>query len=595
MQTFSKGLMNVRIAALTAFFALVFVCVPVATAHADVNNFVVTNFEADYALTADDPQGEMSVIERIHVHFNDNNHGILRAIPSYYKGHRLQLQVNRIVSGSGAQIGYSTSSSNGNTVLKIGDPHKTVTGDQEYIISYTVRNVIGFYKDHDELYWDINGDQWQQQFQGVSMTLHLPKGLKLSSNEPVCYTGARGNAGSDCRVSADTIRNNLQITSIRAFDANETLTAVIGFQKGYFKASTWQDTLGEYSTMLVQFFVPLAVIGGAAGLYWFKRGRDAKGRGVIIAQFDAPDGLKPIEVGTIIDFKTDNGDITATIIDLAIRGYIKITEQKKERKLLGDSLLYTFKLMKTETKDLASYEEDILKALFANFQLHEEVSMSFLKYTLSQKAVAIRKLISTSLTGRGYFSNNPFNIYNYYVIGAYVGIGALCFVLALFHSVVPVWAGAVSGMIIALIFLHFVPARTLKGAHAKEHILGLKLYLQTAEADRIKMLQSPGAPYIVSTLPERTVELFEKLLPYAMVLGVEKDWAKQFESIYKTAPDWYSGNWTTFNAVYLASSISDNLSASVNTAFGAPSSSSGSGFSGGSAGGGGGGGGGGGW
>ncbi|HEV7454237.1 MAG TPA: DUF2207 domain-containing protein [Candidatus Saccharimonadales bacterium] len=595
MQTFLKRLRGVRIAALTAFFALVFVCIPVATAHADVNNFVVTNFEADYALTADDPQGEMSVIERIYVHFNDNNHGILRAIPSYYKGHRLQLQVNRIVSGSGAQIGYSTSNSNGNTVLKIGDPKKTVTGDQEYTISYTVRNVIGFYKDHDELYWDINGDQWQQQFQGVSMTLHLPKGLKLSSNEPVCYTGARGNTGSDCRVSTDTIRNNLQVTSIRAFDAGETLTAVIGFQKGYFKAATWQDTLGEYSTMLVQFFVPLAIIGGTAGLYWFKRGRDAKGRGVIVAQFDAPDGLKPIEVGTIIDFKTDNGDITATIIDLAIRGYIKITEQKKERKLLSDTLSYTFRLMKTETKDLASYEEDLLKALFANFQMHEEVSMSFLKYKLSQKVVAIRKLISTSLTGRGYFSNNPFNIYNYYVIGAYVGIGAICFVLAIFHSVVPVWAGAVSGMVIALIFLHFVPARTLKGAHAKEHILGLKLYLKTAEADRIRMLQSPGAPYIVSTLPERTVELFEKLLPYAMVLGVEKDWAKQFEEIYKTAPDWYSGNWTTFNAVYLASSISDNLSASVNTAFGAPSNSGGSGFSGGSAGGGGGGGGGGGW
>jgi uncharacterized membrane protein YgcG len=595
MQTFLEGLKGVRIAVLTALFALALVCIPVATAHADVNDFVITNFDADYALTADDPQGEMRVIERIQVNFTDNNHGILRAIPSSYKGHRLQLQVNRVTSDSHAPVGYSTSSSNGNTVLKIGDAKKTITGDQEYTIDYTVRNVIGFYNDHDELYWDVNGDQWLQQFQGVGMTLHLPKDLKLAPGDPVCYIGGRGSMANDCSISTDKSHNNLEVSSDRALEFNETLTAVVGFQKGYFHPATWQDTLGEYSTMLLQFFVPLLAIGGTAGLYWFKRGRDAKGRGVIVPQYDAPDNLKPIEVGTILDFKTQNSDITATIIDLAIRGYIKIIEIRKERKILKDTLSYTFKLMKIDTKDLATYEVDLLKSLFANFQMHEEVSMSFLQSKLAQKALAIRKLISTSLTSRGYFSNNPFNVFNYYIIGAYVGIGALCFVLSLFHNILPIWAGTVGGVAISLIFLHFVPARTLKGAYAKEHILGLKLYLQTAEADRIKMLQSPGAPYIVSKMPERTVELFEKLLPYAMVLGVEKDWAKQFEDVYKAAPDWYTGNWTSFNAVYLASSITDNLSTTVNTAFSAPSNSSGSGFSGGSAGGGGGGGGGGGW
>jgi uncharacterized membrane protein len=98
-----------------------------------------------------------------------------------------------------------------------------------------------------------------------------------------------------------------------------------------------------------------------------------------------------------------------------------------------------------------------------------------------------------------------------------------------------------------------------------------------------------------SAAPKRTVELFEKLLPYAMVLGVEEAWAKQFENIYKTPPDWYQGNWSAFSAVYLTTSLNSGVQSAVNTAFSSPSSSSGSGFSGGGSGGGGGGGGGGGW
>jgi uncharacterized membrane protein YgcG len=147
--------------------------------------------------------------------------------------------------------------------------------------------------------------------------------------------------------------------------------------------------------------------------------------------------------------------------------------------------------------------------------------------------------------------------------------------------------------LIMLAFAKLMPSRTRKGAAAKDAAEGLKLYLETAEKDRIAMLQSPNAPYAdKSPEPVKTVELFEKLLPYAMVLGVEKQWAEQFSSIYTTPPDWYNGNWSTFNAGYLASSLNDSMSA-MNSSFAAPSSGS-SGFSGG-AGGGGGGGGGGGW
>jgi uncharacterized membrane protein YgcG len=147
-----------------------------------------------------------------------------------------------------------------------------------------------------------------------------------------------------------------------------------------------------------------------------------------------------------------------------------------------------------------------------------------------------------------------------------------------------------------------MPARTEVGVRAHDDLLGLKDYIKLAEADRIKFLQSPEgaeklpvAEQFDPKTPEAKVKLFEKLLPYAMLFGLEKDWAKQFEGIYNTAPGWYQGgNWTAFNTGYLIGSLDDFNTAS-SMSFASPSSSSGSGFSGGGAGGGGGGGGGGGW
>ena len=163
------------------------------TVHADLNDFTVTSFKADYTLTKADPQGQLNVSEAINVDFTDQNHGILRAIPDSYKGHSLELKVDSITSTSGAPTEYSTYQSGGNTVLKIGDPTRTVTGAQEYTINYTLNNVISFYQDHDELYWDINGNQWTQAFENVTATLHLPRGLQLNSQAPVCYAGATGS------------------------------------------------------------------------------------------------------------------------------------------------------------------------------------------------------------------------------------------------------------------------------------------------------------------------------------------------------------------------------------------------------------------
>jgi len=199
----------------------------------------------------------------------------------------------------------------------------------------------------------------------------------------------------------------------------------------------------------------------------------------------------------------------------------------------------------------------------------------------------VKKDIYKQVTSKGYFVNNPQSIKM-----KYIGVGVIA---AFFLPFITIWsqiyfasiAISISGLII-LFFASFMPARSKKGVAAKEHILGLKLYLTVGEKDRINFHNAP----------EKKPELFEKLLPLAMVLGVEKKWAKQFDGLFNTQPNWYSSTgYSTFSSIQLANGLYKFKTDSSASLSSSPSSSSsgGSGFSGGSSGGGGGGGGGGSW
>jgi uncharacterized membrane protein len=314
-----------------------------------------------------------------------------------------------------------------------------------------------------------------------------------------------------------------------------------------------------------------------------------------VPEYGPPDGLKAIEAGTIADFRTDNRDITATVIDLAIRGYLKIIETTTERKFLKDTKSYSLRHEKTDFSGLKDFEKTLLEGIFSQRAKGEEIDLNSLKYKLSSTAATLQKDVKQSLKDRGYLRMTPLST-SLRFAGKLLAAYLAAIVLAVLFQGGAVVLGIGLGTAAAVVFLILMPARTEKGVAAKESILGLKMYLEVAEAERIKKLQSPDAPYAAqSHEPKKTVDLFEKLLPYAMVLGVEEKWARQFEHIYRTPPDWYQGNWNTFSALYLVGSLNSGVQTSVNTAFSSPSSSGGSGFSGGGAGGGGGGGGGGGW
>ncbi len=553
--------------------------------HADVNNFTITNFHADYTLTNNDPQGELTIKESLTVMFTDNNHGILRSLPKTYKGKSLHLKVLGVRSPSGAPASYTSYGENDNEVLKIGDPNRTVTGPQSYEVEYRLQNVISFYDNHDELYWDINGDQWNQPFSSVDVTLATPND-KLNNNV-ACYTGAFGAVIQNCAISMED--GKVAARTNGGLSARQALTIVTGFKKGYFNPPTLLDNLKDNLHILLGVFLPPLLFGGWAFKRWLKFGKDRAGRGVVVPEYSPPNKLSPLEAGMIYDYRIDTKDVSATIIDLAVRGYIVIVEEK-QKKILKDKTNYSLKLLKSDISQLNEYEKAIINGIFSSLSSGAVVEFTSLKNSFYKVITKLQKDVPANLTTAGYFDGDPTKAGSrMYVVAAVLFFGA--WFIRSWLTVGLLLSSALVGLFAAL-----MTKRSAKGVAAKESIEGLKLFLNVAEKDRIAMLQSADAKYVPKpSEPKKTVELFEKLLPFAIVLGVEKTWAKQFEDIYTTPPEWYRGNWSSFNSVYLASSLNNSFTA-MNTNFSAPSSSGSSGFGGGGfSGGGGGGGGGGGW
>lgn len=299
---------------------------------------------------------------------------------------------------------------------------------------------------------------------------------------------------------------------------------------------------------------------------WKKLGRDPGSKKTIIAQYEPPDKIRPGEMGVLIDERANLRDITATIIDLACRGYLKIYEDE-EKGFLTKQKKYRFeKLMDYSTENnLKDYEKLLLAGLFENGDM---VSLDDLKNKFYLHIKNINKSLYEETTALGYFEANPEKVRAKYVI---IGVVLMAFGWILLF-VPMVWG------LLVLIFGLYMPKKTLKGAEARWWATGFSLYLYTAERFRLGQI---------------TPETFEKYLSYAMVFQVEQQWAERFKDIYKQAPDWYvsSGGLRAFVIADFASNLTTGFSSAVSAGLASTPSSS-SGFGGGGFGGGGGGGGG---
>ena len=584
-----------QIIAVTVFLsaAILLISAPV---FADLQDFTIKNFNADYYLNQTNPHGHMRVVEKIDVEFTDNNHGILRAVPDSYDGHQLHVRNIKTTKADGTSWPFTTYSSANNLVIKIGDLDKTVIGPNTFIVEYEIDGPITFYDGYDELFWDVNGDQWAQPAEQVTAKLHLDSKLTSALKEQKkCFSGSFGSIAESCSISTE-VNNSGTIITFSASDLGpyETLSFVTAFNKGTFVPYDWQDELKEHTGDIILISLMTFLLALAFRQWWLK-GKDYKGSGTIIPEYAPPKGIDVLGAGILQDFNLDNRDITAAIIGLAVKGYITIIEEDKKQYMLFKSTRYSLKLNHTDTTKLNEYESRLIKAIFDPFEKDKTIKLGTYDSKLQKETVKIGEDLTEKLTKDGYFEENPkkaAKVSMFLILVACIGLIILSFVLG------AVLAGifGILAVILIIIFLALMPRRSRYGVATHEQLKGLKLYIQTAEKDRINLMQSPNAKYAKNARePKRTVELFEKLLPFAIVFGVEKQWAKQFESLYTNPPEWYSGNYSTFNSVILTNHIMSSTSA-MNASFAPPSSSGGSGFSGGGgAGGGGGGGGGGGW
>ena len=528
-------------------------------------------------------------------------HGIYRDINPYSSEGRLMSIVNvSVIDDHGSAYPWQLTSNGSDVRIKIGDPNVTFYGTRIYHVAYTATNAVAHLKDVDEIYWNVTGNDWVIPVIKVETSVHLPSGVTASQS--ACYYGSQGSK-TRCDnpvspLSAPQSEITTSFTSPGVLDPGSGLTIAVGFSKGVIPAYTASDNASNFLRrqmgLFFAFLLPLLVF---IFMYmrWNKIGRDPKGRGVIIPQYDVPDGLTPFEVAGIMNQKVTSADFSAEIVNLATRGYIKI--KRIDNKVLGlfKSTDYVFEYTKGYNDQLGDFDQKLLDSIFIVCEPGQTRAMSDMKNKFYTSIPGITGKVVDALLSKGYYSNLKKStmtnnwasfvlpaIYATIIFGSFLG----SIVSSLFGSNPWIFVFSIAASVaIASFFHHIMPAKTVRGVTTKEYLLGLKDYLQIAEKDRMKFANAP----------EKKPEIFEKLLPYAMVLGVYEAWAKEFADIYVTPPSWYEGYPAggQFNSVIFVhnlSSFNSMAASSMSSRPGGGGGSGGGGFSGGGGGGGGGGG-----
>lgn len=292
-------------------------------------------------------------------------------------------------------------------------------------------------------------------------------------------------------------------------------------------------------------------------LVWFRSGKDTEGNGTIIAEYEPPLDLSPAEVGVVDDFKATHREITATLVDLAIRGYIRIRKLPKKRMLL-DSFVYEFELLNDEVLDLRAHEKALLNGLFgvATVKFNAKVQAGLTdpeakynaqtQYPASKESFIGRK-VSLDELDKYFFQyvedakqdiyddlqNSSFFKSDILLAGSGLGIVGVLFILsgAVYQSY---RLQLIASGLIFLLFALAMQARTRSGKIAKERVDGFKLFLQTVEVEKLRLIQSPST----AEYAKNDLVLLETYLPYAIALGLEGDWSKQFAHVYEQPASW---------------------------------------------------------
>lgn len=563
-------------------------------------------FHADINVRAD---GDIHVTEMIRI-FNgdggDNNdiqRGIVRDFPTNYEDSsgfwsKTGFDIKRVYK-NGLPEPYETEKLTNGVRVKIGDKDVMLApGVYEYRIEYVTNRQLIFHKDKDELYWNVNGNGWVFTADTVSCTVHFPEGANIT--EYACYTGPQGSTERKCKAKVEG-GNTISFVNDERFNAYEGLTIAASIQKGILQPpSSFSNAL---AFLKANYIIPLLVflflfLSGYYFLVWYRKGRDPE-KGIVYPQFSPPAELTPADVGYIVEQEYGSHLFAAALVDCAVKKQLNIEVSREG--LIIKTNVYNFNrpegtLNNASTKNIYGFDIETLYGEKAQRGKYNPTLKSC--YNSLHDALKDRFLIRNGKKNKWYglFALNK----GFITFGLIVLIASVFFSFQFlvthptFKLLIICACFLLAMLIVHIIFAKIMSAYSKRGRDIADHLLGFKMYLEQAEQHVYNQL----AP------PEKTLDLFEKYLPYAIALKVENDWAAKFDNIVQKAiedgyqPTYYSmrnGSFRTLSVTDMSRGISSGLSNTISSASTPPSSSRGGSSGGGSSGGGGGGGGGGGW
>jgi uncharacterized membrane protein YgcG len=598
------------------------------------------------------PDASMTVTETITVNCarQEIKRGIVREFPTTYRDRygntiKVGFAVKEVRRDGRAEPYHLEPAANGQKLYIGRQDLYLQPGVYTYAITYDTDRQLGYFKDFDELYWNVTGNGWTFPIDRAEAVVSLPEGAEI--RQYAAYTGYSGDQGQDYRVSYDRA-GNIVFTTTRGLAPREGLTIAVAWPKGLVREPSATEKSAHLLLDNVGFssgLIWLIIIVGYYLVVWSRVGRDPE-RGPIIPLFEPPKGYSPAASRFLRRMGFDNKAFAAAVVDMAVKGYLTIEE---------NGGVYTLRQRSSDTSALFSGERRLGGRLFAG---SDAVAMKNTNHSLIRSARdALKETLNQELTKVYFFTNSSYLIpglvlsalalgtvvltsvdraqsvfsslwlsgwsVGCYFLGLQVyrqwqgvgagfrlgrGLGALGATLFAFPFFAFLLVGgfffaqavSLSAAVILVsiglanaIFFHLLKAPTLKGRQVMDRIAGFKMYLSVAEKERLGILHPP----------EKTPELFEKYLPYALALDVEHEWSEQFADVLARAqadgrpyaPAWYrGGSWDGFRASRFANGLGGAFAGAIASAASPPGSSSGSG-GGGSSGSGGGGGGGSGW
>jgi uncharacterized membrane protein YgcG len=591
---------------------------------------VIHRYEVDIQIEQD---GSMLVVERIAYDFgSQQRHGIFRDLRVRFTyddryDRVYPVEVLSVEGSPGTPDQYEVSEEDALLRIRIGDPDRTISGRHRYRITYRVEGALNGFADHDELYWNAIGHEWPVPTEDAEVRVASPAEIP----DALCFAGP---AGSTLPCERQEVDGDLATFGHASLNPFEGMTVVVAIPKGVITPPP-QPVLDERWSLQRAFSATpvtvgvaggllLLLVGGALRMAWVV-GRDrriagspvdvafgAKGvqrmpqqavplfeQGATPVEYTPPDGIRPGQVGTLLDEVAGPLDVTATIVDLAVRGYLRIEEIPK-RWIFGKVDWRLIKLREAD-EGLLTYERMLLNNLFEEpDELEDEdegsttqpeglarVRLSGLKKKFSERLHDVQEALYSDAAKRKWFAGRPDKVRERWSVRGWVlllaGAGLTWLAAAKSHlGLLPIPI-ILAGLVLVWASSR-MPRRTAKGTGLVRRVLGFRTYIETAEIEE-------------SRFAERA-NLFSQYLPYAIVFGLTQKWARAFADLdgqEDMTGGWYVGS-RPFTADGFSSSMSSFAVSTSGTISSTPAGSGSSGFGGGgSSGGGGGGGGGGSW